>query len=119
MRSRFTAYVQNDVEYLLQSWQRNFRPADLKLDQDIRWLGLEIIDFSEQGDAAQVEFEALLLADGRIDAMHENSRFVREAGQWLYTDGEMMVPRAESYKPARNQPCPCGSGKKFKRCCGQ
>ena len=21
-------------------------------------------------------------------------------------------------KPQRNQPCPCGSGKKFKRCCG-
>ncbi|MGH9364250.1 MAG: SEC-C metal-binding domain-containing protein, partial [Thermoanaerobaculia bacterium] len=20
--------------------------------------------------------------------------------------------------PGRNEPCPCGSGKKFKRCCG-
>lgn len=119
MRSRFTAYVQNDADYLMQTWHADFRPNELKLDTDIRWLGLDIIAFSERGDAATVEFEATLSADGKIDALHENSRFLRVDGQWLYTDGDMMAPRGKSLKVGRNAPCPCGSGLKFKRCCGK
>ena len=119
MRSRFTAYVQQDTDYLMRTWHVDFRPAQLTLDNGIRWLGLDIIRFSEDGDAAQVEFEAMLSADGRIDALHENSRFLRVDGQWLYTDGDMMEPRRRRLKIGRNEPCPCGSGLKFKRCCGK
>ena len=64
-----------------------------------------------------VEFEARLLVDGRVEAMHENSNFVRQQGRWLYTDGETLAPSLAPWKPGRNEPCPCGSGKKFKRCC--
>jgi len=119
MRSRFSAYVRNDTDYLMQSWHRDFRPDQLTLDLDIRWLGLELIAFSEDDDEASVEFEATLAADGRIDALREKSRFVRENGQWLYTDGDMLEPRRKPLKIGRNEPCPCASGLKFKRCCGK
>ena len=47
--------------------------------------------------------------------LEERSRFVRENGHWFYLDGEHTVT---PLKPGRNDPCPCGSGRKFKKCCG-
>ena len=36
-------------------------------------------------------------------------------GHWVYTDGDLL-PLVKA-KP--NAPCPCGSGIKFKKCCGR
>ncbi|MBT4699861.1 MAG: hypothetical protein HOB79_02200, partial [Rhodospirillaceae bacterium] len=58
--------------------------------------------------------------DGEDRMHHERSDFKREQGQWVYTGGQMN-PRGEPrrvQKVGRNEPCPCGSGKKFKKCCG-
>ena len=117
MRSRFTAFALGEPEYLRQTWHEDFRPADLTLDPRIRWIGLAILAESQQGDSATVEFEARLLLDGTVDAMRERSDFVRRQGQWLYTRGEPLPPRIKPWKPGRNEACPCGSGRKFKRCC--
>lgn len=118
MRSRYTAFALGDVDYLRLTWHTAFCPSELTIDARIRWLGLEILDFAERGERAQVEFEACCLLDGRVEAMRELSDFVREDGRWLYTRGQQLVPRFESWQPARNEACPCGSGGKFKRCCG-
>ena len=117
MRSRYSAYVLQDRDYLEQSWHSDHRPQDLILDDGIRWIGLEVIDFRQQEDQATVEFEARLLVTGKVDAVHENSRFVKLQGRWLYTSGDMLLPTFQSWSPGRNEACPCGSGKKFKRCC--
>ncbi|WP_411751462.1 SEC-C metal-binding domain-containing protein, partial [Serratia sp. (in: enterobacteria)] len=45
-------------------------------------------------------------------AMHERSRFLRLEQRWYYIDGTKP-------QPGRNAICPCGSGKKYKKCCGQ
>ncbi len=119
MRSRYSAYASGELEYLKASWHADFRPADLAIDERIRWLGLAIVGSDQQQTRALVEFEARLLVDGRVDAIRENSNFVRLGDRWLYTDGEMLEPSFTAWKPARNEPCPCGSGKKFKRCCAQ
>ena len=119
MRSRYSAFVRRDLDYLELSWHPDFRPANLEIDESIRWLGLEVISSDRRDERARVEFEARFLRDGRVDAIHENSRFVREQGRWLYTDGEIQAPTFTPCKPGRNEFCPCGSGKKFKRCCGQ
>ncbi len=118
MRSRYSAYVLGNSDYLAQTWQRDYRPAELQLEQAVRWIGLQVLHSEEVADTATVEFEARLLAHGKVDALHENSRFVREQGCWWYTDGEMLPASFTAWKPGRNQSCPCGSGKKFKRCCG-
>ena len=119
MRSRYTAFVRGDLDYLEASWHPDYRPANPAIDEAVRWLGLELISGERRNGRARVEFEARFLLDGRVDAIHENSRFVREQGRWLYTDGEMLAPTFNPWKPGRNETCPCGSGKKFKRCCAR
>jgi SEC-C motif-containing protein len=117
MRSRYSAYVLQDRDYLEQTWHSDHRPQDLILDDGVRWIGLEVIDFQPQEDQATVEFEARLLVAGRVDAVHENSRFVKHEGRWFYTSGDQLTPTFKLRSLSRNEACPCGSGKKFKRCC--
>jgi len=118
MRSRYTAFVLGEAGYLCETWHAGFRPENVDVDPRILWLGLEILASGEQGDSAQVEFEARFLLDGRVDAIHERSDFVLAGGRWLYTRGEQLRPRFTAWKPGRNEDCPCDSGRKFKRCCG-
>ncbi len=119
MRSRYSAYALNKLDYLIQSWHPDFRPDELQQDESIKWLGLDIINYLSGNDEAMVEFEALMLVNGKIQGMHEKSRFVLENSRWLYTSGDAMEPNCKTQKPGRNAACPCGSGFKFKRCCGQ
>ncbi len=119
MRSRYTAYVLGNETYLLQTWHQTTRPSKLSLqDHDaVEWLGLDI-DATERGDIADstgvVEFTARYRAKSKMAVLHERSQFVQECGQWFYVDGQMKEDTV-----GRNAPCPCGSGKKYKRCCGQ
>ena len=117
MRSRYSAYVLRERDYLEHTWHSDHRPRELILDEDSNWLGLQVISFHPHDDRATVEFEARLLVSGKVDAVHENSRFVKQQGRWLYTSGEQLLPTFQPWSPARNEACPCGSGKKFKRCC--
>ena len=85
MRSRYSAYVQGRVDYLLASWHASTRPATLVLEPGTRWLGLSI---KSQG-ASQVEFVARYReGGGSAQRLHERSRFVQEDGHWFYVDGE-------------------------------
>ena len=117
MRSRYSAYVLSERDYLEYTWHSDHRPQQLNLDEDSNWLGLQVISFHPCGDRATVEFEARLLVSGKVDVVHENSHFVRQQGRWLYTSGEQLLPTFQPWSPGRNEACPCGSGKKFKRCC--
>ncbi|MBH0115378.1 YchJ family protein [Salinibacterium sp. NG253] len=89
MRSRYSAYVRGETDYLLQTWHPSTRPATLELDADVRWFRLDIVArtggsmFDSQGT---VEFRAHYRNDGSADQQHENSSFVRENGAWLYVD---------------------------------
>ncbi|NKX88390.1 YchJ family protein [Nocardia coubleae] len=90
MRSRYTAYVVGDTDYLLRSWHPDTRPKDLELDPDQRWLFLEIVRTERGGpfdDNGTVEFIAHYRLDGTRDSMHEVSTFVRVDGAWVYLDG--------------------------------
>jgi SEC-C motif-containing protein len=117
MRSRYAAFALGEHDYLLQTWHPDFRPAGLQLDPGIRWIGLDIIAAEQRAEAATVEFEARLIARGVVSALHERSDFILERGRWYYTRGEQLAPGFEPWRPGRNEPCPCGSGRKFKRCC--
>jgi SEC-C motif-containing protein len=92
MRSRYTAFVRGDVEHLLRTWHPDTRPGALQLDPDVRWTGLEVLDrvggglFDAEG---VVEFRA----HHRGGVQHERSRFVRDAGRWVYVDGVVGASR--------------------------
>jgi len=95
MRSRYTAFTLQDEAYLLASWHASTRPTSLDLHESPqpKWLGLKIIAHATQdGTHATVEFVARNKLAGRAQRLHEVSRFVREAGRWLYVDGEIPSP---------------------------
>ena len=74
----------------LTCWPPGTRPASLTLEQEARWLGLEIRQHRMTGaDTAEVEFVARFRVAGRAVRQHELSRFVREAGRWYYVDGDV------------------------------
>jgi SEC-C motif-containing protein len=81
-------------DYLLATWYHSTRPASLELAREPRrkWLGLEVRRRTEPlgPDNAVVEFVARYKVNGRAHRLHEISRFVREAGKWLYVDGDIV-----------------------------
>lgn len=129
MRSRYCAFVKRNGAYLadtLAAEKRGaFDPAAVGHDQT-DWIGLEIIDRSAGGvldQTGQVEFIARFSENGREHQLHERSNFERRAGKWVYVDGAfpdqpIIESDASANRVGRNDPCPCGSGKKFKKCCG-
>lgn len=117
MRSRYSAYVLKLSAYLSETWHISTRPASLDVgSDDTAWQRLVIVHTENGGidDSKGVVEFAAYYEGGQL---HERSRFLKEAGRWLYLDGEILPPLAEG-KAGRNDPCPCGSGKKFKKCCG-
>ncbi|HLO76145.1 MAG TPA: YchJ family protein [Magnetospirillum sp.] len=125
MRSRYVAFVQGKMEYLDRTLAPEMRgevdQAEVEHSaREAEGLGLEVRATAEDGDSATVEYVARFRMHGQQIAHHELARFRRENGQWLYVDGEMNPKQAprQVAKVGRNDPCPCGSGQKFKKCCG-
>ncbi len=90
MRSRYCAFVVADAAYLLATWHSTTRPGSLELHPDVRWTGLDVVGTtggSLLGAEGTVEFRAHYRVGGQAGTQHENSRFVREDGQWRYLDG--------------------------------
>jgi SEC-C motif-containing protein len=75
----------------------------------------------ETGDDGMVEFFLTFHRDGEEWPLHERSRFRRVDGRWFYVDSILNPkdPPRRVVKVGRNDPCPCGSGKKHKACCGR
>lgn len=118
MRSRYTAFVLKKSAYLLNTWASDTRPDTLALkNEQTRWIGLKILAKEKGGpgdDQGSVTFQAHYLLGSSIYTMEERSIFFRTDSRWYYKDGETKI---SSKAVARNEVCPCGSSKKFKRCC--
>jgi len=110
MRSRYEAFVRRDWEYLAKT-ATNQTVAELSTTPPLEWLKLEVVDAVD----TMVEFKAYYRDGKRVELLHERSYFILDQeGNWKYDHGDII-----STKIQRNEPCPCGSNKKFKRCCGQ
>jgi SEC-C motif-containing protein len=129
MRSRYAAYTMEAVDYIVDSHHPDGR-GEIDRDgaaqwaREAEWLGLEVVDTTAGGvgdERGEVEFIARYKMSGGEFAHHERATFQRVDGRWFYVDGEMVKAKPvvrEAPRVGRNDPCPCGSGKKFKRCCG-
>jgi SEC-C motif-containing protein len=127
MRSRYTAYVRGAIDYLIETHDPAGRGS---LDRagitawsrQTEWLRLEIVDIvrgGEYDDDGVVEFIAHGRTRGEPFAHRERSLFKRRDGRWYYVDGSHpQEPARASASVGRNDPCPCGSGMKYKRCHG-
>ncbi|BAI73142.1 hypothetical protein AZL_025040 [Azospirillum sp. B510] len=126
MRSRYTAFVRHDLDHVERTHapeiREDFNRAEAeRMVAEAEWQRLDILRASEEGDAGQVEFLIHFRRDGQELRHHERASFRREDGRWLYVSGEIN-PKGEPrrvVKVGRNEPCPCGSGKKYKACCGR
>jgi len=116
MRSRYTAYVTANAEYLVKSATKENRyeediPLILEFCKNALWLRLDVLHSEQKEQDGIVEFRAFYLENGEIVVLHERSSFVKNEGIWEYDKGEFINSKIE-----RNEPCPCGSGKKYKKC---
>ncbi|MGR9088579.1 MAG: YchJ family protein [Gammaproteobacteria bacterium] len=124
MRSRFTAYAMRNADYLRATWDAGKCPEVIDFSKEkAEWLRLDIVDVKKGGpndSKGLVEFKAYFVQDGDEYALHELSRFVKTDGRWYYLDGTIrsVAKVGLNTNQGKNAPCPCGSGKKYKRCCG-
>lgn len=120
MASRYLAHRRRDAAYLARTHDPETRgDYGTELADDFEWTRLEIrraVAGGPDDDRGQVEFVAHFRVDGQPGRHHELSEFRRLDGRWVYVRG--TTPAASAPSVGRNDPCPCGSGRKFKRCCG-
>jgi SEC-C motif-containing protein len=95
MRSRYSAYVLCNEQYLLATWHPSTRPDSIPFSENQKWLGLNVIEASITGVAsAEVEFIARSrVSNAAAVRQHERSRFVLEGGRWFYVDGDLVEQR--------------------------
>ena len=122
MRSRFTAFKLREYQYQIDSCQSKSSLTIDDFDANVNWLGLKIIS-TDQGQVSDslgsVEFVAFYQQSGgekdnKVEQLHEKSYFENIDDHWVYINGD---PRPD-IKLARNEPCFCNSGKKYKKCHG-
>ena len=121
MRSRYTAFYQGNIDYLIATLHPDQRKSNERTElsnsiKNTQWLGLTIIDTKQgkKNDAiGYVEFEAIYQVNEPAQ-LHERSRFIKIDKKWFYADGNILPGTI----PKRNAQCWCGSGKKFKQCHG-
>ena len=120
MRSRYTAFVLQNIDYIIHTTVPAQQPlldaaALAQWAAQIEWLGLDVLRHEPNAGKhhAVVEFVAYFAgAGGKRETHYERSAFVLANGRWYFIDPTVPLPSMKSA-------CICGSGKKFKHCCGK
>lgn len=129
MRSRFTAFSLGEVDYILDTEQlaKPNKKSDLiEWCDQITYTKLDVLSSSFKDDKGNVHFKAYYRDGMEQVILEENSDFIKSGNKWYYVSGnattkvvDAMSTISSSRKMGRNEPCWCGSGKKFKKCCGK
>lgn len=128
MRSRYTAFATDHVDYLIETSTphalKDFNVEQARHDaKQVQWQGLDILETQAGGandNEGFVTFVFHYRFQNKNQSQHEKARFCKVGDAWLYDDS-VLDPKGEPVrieKTGRNDPCPCGSGKKYKKCCG-
>jgi SEC-C motif domain protein len=124
MRARFTAHATHDFAFLHRTYRPTSRQpyVEEKGTPATQWTRLVVHhhDAGPTPDISYVDFSAYGVEEGRELVLHEKAEFVRQDGAWIYSRSLREGPapfKVAAPKPGRNDPCPCGSGKKYKQCC--
>ena len=126
MRSRYTAFTRAAVDYVLETHSAKTREevsreAIEAWAKGSEWLGFELLGTEEGGPTDEhgvVRFRARYRQNGRIFEHLEIAEFQKEDGAWRFVTSVTPPAQRDAPKVGRNDPCPCGSGKKHKKCCG-
>lgn len=137
MRARYSAHVLGLVDFVINTYHPSCHAEEQReairdsVESDWQKLDVHHAESGTHADEGFVTFSAYFVDNGTEYSMTERSRFIREHGVWFYIDGEFPSPEeseppldprlhqtVNNVKIGRNDPCLCGSGKKFKKCCG-
>jgi len=126
LRSRYTAFTRRSVDYILETHHTKTKEEISKegiqaWSERAEWIGLEILGTEDGGPDDQVgfvRFVAKYREKGSVVNHAEDARFEKENGAWRFVTGSTPPVKRAAPKLGRNDPCSCGSGKKFKKCCG-
>ena len=130
MRARYAAFATGNVDFIHDSHEPSGqedldREATKAWSEKSTWLGFEILEQEGGGpddEEGTVEFVARYEIEGKPFEHREVASFQKIDGRYYFVDGVIVGPgtfRREAPKVGRNDPCPCGSGKKHKKCCGK
>ncbi|MBT8138482.1 MAG: YchJ family protein [Gammaproteobacteria bacterium] len=123
MRARYSAYAASEIDFLHDSLHPDGRSefdfdATRKWAESSEWQNLKILACKAGGEndkVGSVEFSAVYVdREGKTHKHNERSHFKRVDDAWYFCDGQQIAVD----KVGRNDPCTCGSGKKYKKCCG-
>ena len=92
MRSRYSAFVKADGDYLIQSHHSSTRPIKeknniIKWANSVQWIKLEVLETSEgkaNNTNGTVTFNAYFYENGKAEVIHEKSAFLKENNHWTY-----------------------------------
>ncbi|MGL4999274.1 MAG: YchJ family protein, partial [Cetobacterium sp.] len=126
MRARYSAFETGDIDFIVETHHPETK-SDMDIEETKRWalesewVGLEIIsteEGTENDEEGIVEFKVSYKENGKDIIHHEKSKFIKVDGQWLYHGWlPLQGTIVKDEKIGRNDPCLCGSGKKYKKCC--
>lgn len=122
MRARYSAHVLGLVDFVIATYhpscQAERQRTEIEQSINSNWCGLEVVEAQSgsHADEGFVHFKAYCTQDNQQFYLEERSRFIKQDGLWFYIDGQFPEQYQQS-KIGRNDPCWCGSGKKFKKCC--
>jgi len=92
MRSRYSAFVLANGDYLMQTHHNSTRPisekkAIVKWAKSVEWVKLDVLETTkglENDDDGIVTFKAYFYDNGKMDLIHEKSAFIKENNKWYY-----------------------------------
>ncbi len=131
MRARYSAYVKGEVDFIIDSTHADTRAENDRKEienwsKSAEWISLQILNTGagteDPENTGFVEFIASYGDRGIKLEHHELAEFRKVKDEWFFYDGKLVAQRPfvrMDPKVGRNDPCPCGSGKKFKKCCGK
>jgi SEC-C motif domain protein len=129
MRARYSAYATANIDFVERTTHSKGKAAfdresARKWSEQSQWQGLEILNVikgKEEDEEGTVEFIATYSQKDEELKHHEIATFRKENEVWTFFDGRTTHQPFRHAQPkiGRNDPCYCGSGKKFKKCCGQ
>ncbi|CCG41150.1 YchJ family protein [Magnetospirillum molischianum] len=129
MRARYSAFIRSDLDFLDRTLAPEKRAA---FDRDevghsageAAAVGIEVLAVEGGGagdESGTLDYLARFKMRGEPHLHHERATFRRDDGAWVYVEGIVnpKSPPRTVVKVGRNDPCPCGSGRKYKTCCGR
>lgn len=126
LEARYQAFVDGKIDFLLESHHPDARAQVDRQSietwsRESKWEGIAVEAEKVESERAVITFTVRYEKDFQMVNHRENAEFRKTDGKWFYYDSEFPKPesiRRDAAKVGRNDPCSCGSQKKFKKCCG-